>query len=566
MSLSTINEKFPIIDEEHSTAMGIEDVFPKIVEFVKISRLPNSETINNFNETRTRIIHKISKHFKGDLFFYCVQIFDHILSLKPITNEEMPNLACVSAKLIRDLFLFGIHLEDIYFTLTNKNPLSLISTINSLAKSLCCELDFDFLYFPVVIFLDKMNEKLNSNIDIRHFCRTLFILILGDTFVSKYTYGELSVSLFFVHYICFLEKCQKEMISMYVEILSCLFSIDETLILTCCKNICKKIETSHNFPKEIFMELSTNLNCLVEENTPKNMVLTPPSHLFGEDFQRKEERKKRRINIDLSEEILLGEGTFGEVYKIENSSGQYAIKKFRIGNNEDPTREIAYSLFLNHKNIVKTYGYRLWSDKFNFIFFSLVQECCESDLEQYLKKNELDENLIKLWSKQLLLGLKYLHTSGIVHRDIKPANILIKNGVLKISDFGLCKMWLNDKCSNTGGVITILYRPPEFFESELCGKSCIYDFSSDTWSLGCVIFELKKRKPLFYPVGRCFSEESILLEIRKYISKGDEDVLDIDSLNDDKKFKTFVESILIFDKNNRLTPSKILDSTYLKDE
>ncbi|XP_076938750.1 mitogen-activated protein kinase kinase kinase 3-like [Bidens hawaiensis] len=50
------------------------------------------------------------------------------------------------------------------------------------------------------------------------------------------------------------------------------------------------------------------------------------------------------------------------------------------------------------------------------------------------------EAVIRMYTKQLLLGLDYLHKNGIMHRDIKGANILVDNkGCIKLADFGASK-------------------------------------------------------------------------------------------------------------------------------
>ena len=48
------------------------------------------------------------------------------------------------------------------------------------------------------------------------------------------------------------------------------------------------------------------------------------------------------------------------------------------------------------------------------------------------------------YSKELIEACTYLYEKGIIHRDIKPANLLLKEGHLKISDFGLAKILEKD--------------------------------------------------------------------------------------------------------------------------
>jgi mitogen-activated protein kinase 1/3 len=96
---------------------------------------------------------------------------------------------------------------------------------------------------------------------------------------------------------------------------------------------------------------------------------------------------------------------------------------------------------------------------------------------------------------QLLRGLKYIHSANILHRDLKPGNLLLNaNCDLKIGDFGLARVLNPDNPYEdlSEYVATRWYRAPEvllIYEE--------YGPPMDIWSVGCILAELMKRKPLF---------------------------------------------------------------------
>lgn len=50
---------------------------------------------------------------------------------------------------------------------------------------------------------------------------------------------------------------------------------------------------------------------------------------------------------------------------------------------------------------------------------------------------KFNEELVRNYTRQLLLGLEYLHSKKIVHRDVKGSNVLVtRDGVVKLADFG----------------------------------------------------------------------------------------------------------------------------------
>lgn len=103
------------------------------------------------------------------------------------------------------------------------------------------------------------------------------------------------------------------------------------------------------------------------------------------------------------------------------------------------------------------------------------------------KYGPLNLSLTKKFIKQILLGLDYIHSMGIVHRDLKCANILIDlEGNIRLADFGCSSQFIiNDKevCFNSIKG-TLPWMAPEV----VCQVS--YDKKADIWSFGCCIIEI----------------------------------------------------------------------------
>ena len=92
---------------------------------------------------------------------------------------------------------------------------------------------------------------------------------------------------------------------------------------------------------------------------------------------------------------------------------------------------------------------------------------------------------VKYILKEIMVGLKYLKSMGVIHRYIKPANVMLKtNREVKIGDFGLaaCCPEIFQKHSTVCG--TPNYMPPEII------KKCSYSFEVDVWSSGILMHTL----------------------------------------------------------------------------
>ena len=85
-----------------------------------------------------------------------------------------------------------------------------------------------------------------------------------------------------------------------------------------------------------------------------------------------------------------------------------------------------------------------------------------------------------------------MHKKKVVHRDLKPENVLLKNDEVKICDFGSSKVLDQDDFKNTPYVVSRYYRAPELILA--CTK---YSDSIDIWAVGCILFELVTRTPMF---------------------------------------------------------------------
>jgi NIMA (never in mitosis gene a)-related kinase 1/4/5 len=91
---------------------------------------------------------------------------------------------------------------------------------------------------------------------------------------------------------------------------------------------------------------------------------------------------------------------------------------------------------------------------------------------------------------QIIRGLQTLHELKIVHRDIKCANLfLTKEGVLKLGDLNVSKVAKRGMLQTQTG--TPYYASPEVW------KDKPYDFKSDIWSVGCVLYEMCALNPPF---------------------------------------------------------------------
>ena len=141
----------------------------------------------------------------------------------------------------------------------------------------------------------------------------------------------------------------------------------------------------------------------------------------------------------------------------------------------------------------------------------IVLDYMPLDLEQIIKDQSilLKPSDIKSYMYQLFQAIKICHDNWILHRDIKPSNCLItSNGILKLADFGLAKIYGTPKRLMSPQACTLWYRAPELlYGSKSYGTGC------DIWSIGCVFAELLLGRPLFAGELNEISQLSRIFEI-----------------------------------------------------
>ena len=116
--------------------------------------------------------------------------------------------------------------------------------------------------------------------------------------------------------------------------------------------------------------------------------------------------------------------------------------------------------------ILKIHEIMLPSDRSGFNELYVVSDYLESDLHDIIRINDkISLGHKQYFMYQLLRGLKYIHSAGIIHRDIKPQNLLINKDLdLKICDFGLATVKtekINKNYDLTDYVVTRWFRAPE---------------------------------------------------------------------------------------------------------
>ncbi|XP_055823627.1 mitogen-activated protein kinase kinase kinase 18-like [Solanum dulcamara] len=192
---------------------------------------------------------------------------------------------------------------------------------------------------------------------------------------------------------------------------------------------------------------------------------------------------------------IIGHGSSAAVSAAKSRfSGEvFAVKSVELSKSQLLQKEQKILSQLRSPYIVSYKGYDVTEEKDKLMFNLMMEYMQEGTLSDEIRKQSgwINEPLMGYYTKQILLGLEYLHSRGIAHCDIKGQNILLGKTGAKIGDFG-CSRWI-DPTERDGGRAASSTEPiggtPMFMAPEVARgeeQGC----PADIWGLGCTIIEM----------------------------------------------------------------------------
>lgn len=241
----------------------------------------------------------------------------------------------------------------------------------------------------------------------------------------------------------------------------------------------------------------------------------------------------RRCNFNVGDVIdgqyrvdkVLGEGSFGVVYSVTNSSGdRQALKLLRLWEVHPDIRDGLVKRFdmefetgrINSDYLVRSLNHGLVLGN----PYIVMELCTGGDLISFSEKSKLDYTQV---ANDVLHGLYDLHIHGKVHRDLKPENVLLKSdGIFALTDFGISgdRNKRMTECNFFGKPQQIFgtyaYMPPEQLNPKR--KATVLP-TTDIFSFGVMMYQLITGVLPFGPLR----DESDLVPYLKKANNGDWD-------------------------------------------
>lgn len=186
----------------------------------------------------------------------------------------------------------------------------------------------------------------------------------------------------------------------------------------------------------------------------------------------------------------LGNGTYGTVYEVTEikTNKVYACKKIELRDDYSPFclyNELTARKLFDHPNLVRIYDVLV--DEVQYIdviyTFYIIMEKCDHTLSYLMRQKMLptDKQTKIDILEQIISGLLYMYYRGYVHYDLSLSNIMLKDGQVKIIDFGF--MFQRNVKLVHGHSNTVYIRTPELTNLQIVDLNKV-----DTWAIGIIFY------------------------------------------------------------------------------
>ena len=259
-------------------------------------------------------------------------------------------------------------------------------------------------------------------------------------------------------------------------------------------------------------------------------------------------------------EKQLGEGTFGIVYKVTDSSGNTrALKLLKLWTVPPEVYKGLRDRFvmefktgqIDSNFLAHSFAY---GDVKNNPYF-VMEFCPNGDLRSYVAKHNVDYTKV---GTDVLCGLRDLHVHGKVHRDLKPENVLLRSDYSAVlTDFGIAgdqnkrmtERGIAGKPKQVFG--TYPYMPPEQVNPPRGGKATVLP-TTDIFSFGVMMYEMMVGK---LPFGELERDE----HLPKYLENGKRGIWDrgaLRNVDSTGAWSSVIERCLVPDYKQRISSAQ----------